>query len=163
VLAEEITKLGGRALMCKTGHSFVEEMMERSGALLGGEVSGHLFFAENYYGYDDALLAAYKLITILWNSGKPIAEHLVDIPKTHITPEIKVRVAEEYKFEVMKPIDGIRIDFAEGAWGIIRASNTSPYLTTRFEARSDEKLKEIQKIVFDYLKEYDQIRGVPEM
>ncbi len=178
VLREEIERLGGKALMCKTGHSFVEKMMEESGSLLGGEVSGHLFFAENYYGVDDALLASYKLISILWNSQKSVREHLSNLPKTFVTPEIKVKISEEKKFEIMDQIiehfvaeypdaltiDGVRIDFEEdGAWGIVRASNTSPYLTTRFEARSQEKLDEIQKIVFDHLKKYEEIEGVPEV
>ncbi|MBI5414146.1 phosphomannomutase/phosphoglucomutase [Candidatus Peregrinibacteria bacterium] len=177
VLSEEIQKLGGKALMCKTGHSFVEEMMEKEKALLGGEVSGHLFFAEDYYGYDDALLAAFKILTVVWNSGKKLEEHFADLRRTFITPEIKVKISEHEKFAIMKKIvqhfltkypdaltiDGIRIEFGEGAWGIIRVSNTSAYLTMRFEARSEEKLSEIQKIVFDHLEEYAEISGIPEV
>ncbi len=177
VLTEEIKKCGGVALMCKTGHSFVEEMMEKHGALLGGEVSGHLFIAENYYGFDDALLASARLIEIIWDSKKPIAGHLKDLPKTFVTPEIKVKIEEEKKFEIMErirehflieypdalTIDGIRIDFGEGVWGIVRASNTSPYLTTRFEARSEEKLKEIQRIAFRHLETYPEISGIPSV
>ncbi len=175
VLAEEIVKRGGTALMCPTGHSFVEEMMQESGALLGGEVSGHLFFAEDYYGFDDAFLAAAKILEIVWNSEKPLSEHFSDLPKTYVTPEIKVPIEEAEKFATMRKIvahflslypealtiDGIRIDFDAGAWGIVRASNTSPYLTTRFEARSKEKLQEIQKILFDHLRKYSEIKDVP--
>jgi len=177
VLAQEILKHGGKPLLCKTGHSFVEELMQESEALLGGEVSGHLFFAEDYYGFDDALVAAYKLLTIFWNSGKPIAQHFTDLPRTYITPELKVQISEAQKFPIMErivrhflalypdalTIDGIRIDFDTGSWGIIRPSNTSPYLTMRFEAGSAEQLQEIQQIVFEHLRTYPEISAIPEI
>lgn len=173
VLFEEIRNLGGEGIMVKTGHSFVEEKMREVGALLGGEVSGHLFFGENYYGFDDAFLAAAKVIEILQKSGKPLAEHFQGLPKVFNTPEIKVQCSEDKKFSIVErlvehflniygsekclTIDGIRIDFGEGAWGIVRASNTSPKITLRFEARTQERLEEIQKIVLDELeKEQDK-------
>ncbi|MEI7511750.1 MAG: phosphomannomutase/phosphoglucomutase [Candidatus Peregrinibacteria bacterium] len=161
LLKEEIENWGGKAVMCKTGHSFVEEKMEETEAILGGEVSGHIFIAEKYFGFDDALLAAAKLVEIAFASEKTFTEIFAELPKTFVTPEIKIAVTESKKFEAITriveklktqypealTIDGIRIDFGGGAWGIVRASNTSPYLTTRFEARSPEKLEEIQKII----------------
>lgn len=163
LLKEEIENLGGKPVMCKTGHSFVEEKMEESEALLGGEVSGHIFWADQYFGYDDALLAGAKLLEIAVASNETFTEIFAKLPKTFVTPEEKISVPEAKKFEVMESIvqilkkqypdaltiDGIRIEFGENAWGIIRASNTSPYLTTRFEARSQEKLDEVQKIIMD--------------
>lgn len=170
ILAEEITKLGGVPIMAKTGHSFIEQTMKKEKALLGGEVSGHMFFAENYYGFDDAMLAALKIIEIVTHSGKKLSEHFHKLPKTFITPEIKVPCSDDKKFTIVEKIkneferkhqcitiDGIRIDFGEGAWGIVRSSNTSPYLTLRFEARNEQKLREIQKIVFDALKQYPEV------
>ncbi len=158
-LFDEIARCGGEGIMVKTGHSFVEEKMRETGALLGGEVSGHLFFAENYFGFDDAFLAAGKIIEIIEKSGKNLGEHFADLPPIFTTPEIKIECAEEKKFLVVQDlvdffvekygdraltIDGVRVDFGEGAWGIVRASNTSPKLTLRFEARSEEKLAEIR-------------------
>jgi phosphomannomutase/phosphoglucomutase len=177
VLADEIKNLGGKAILCKTGHSFVENKMKEENALLGGEVSGHLFFAENYYGFDDAFLAAAKIVEIVQKTQKPLKDHFKDLPKTYVTPEIKVKIEEDKKFATMEKIvnhftsqfpnqtltiDGVRIDFLDGAWGIVRASNTSAYLTLRFEAREKSKLKEIQNIVFSHLKSYPQISCIPE-
>ncbi|HIQ56633.1 TPA: phosphomannomutase/phosphoglucomutase [Candidatus Gracilibacteria bacterium] len=167
LLKEEIEEHGGKPVMCKTGHSFVEEEMEIHDALLGGEVSGHIFMAENYFGFDDALLASAKLLEIAINleikSGETFTEEFAKLPKTFVTPEEKVAVSESKKFGILDKIvknllkkypnaltmDGIRIEFGESAWGIVRASNTSPYLTTRFEARSAKKLEEIKKIMMD--------------
>lgn len=174
-LAEDIREHGGLPVMCKTGHSFVEQKMEETEALLGGEVSGHLFFAEDYFGFDDALLAAAKLVKIVLASEKSLSEIFSELPESFITPEIKVSIAEEYKFQVLESlskellqkypdaitIDGVRIDFGEGAWGIVRASNTSPYLTTRFEARTSKKLLEIQTLVFDEMRKFPEIQNIP--
>ena len=172
LLKEEIEEHGGKAIMCKTGHSFVEEQMEEHDAILGGEVSGHIFIAEKYFGFDDALLAAAKLLEIAISAKQKSNESFTDIiaklPKTFVTPEEKISVSEEKKFEVLAnivqelkktypdalTIDGIRIDLGEGTWGIIRASNTSPYLTTRFEARSEQGLKEIKSIVMNVVEKY---------
>lgn len=160
VLFDEIARLGGEGIMVKTGHSFVEEKMKEVGALLGGEVSGHLFFAENYYGFDDAFLASGKLIQILEEGDKPMKEHFTDLPVVYNTPEIKVECPEERKFALVEElqqlfvqkygegqcltIDGVRVDFGDGAWGILRASNTSPKIALRFEARTEEKLEEVK-------------------
>ena len=173
VLFDEIARLGGEGIMVQTGHSFVEEKMREVGALLGGEVSGHIFFGEDYYGFDDAFLAAAKLLEILQKSGKEIEEHLENLPNVYNTPEIKVPCPEEKKFEVIDrlvkhfvkkygekrclTIDGVRIDFGEKAWGIVRASNTSPKITLRFEAQTPEKLEEIQNEVMKKLLEQPEI------
>ncbi len=178
VLADEIEKLGGKAIPCKTGHSYIENKMLETGALLGGEVSGHMFFADDYYGFDDAFLAGAKLLEIVANKKTPLKQHFEDLPKTFVTPEIKVKIAEEHKFEIMQKIvdffaqkyrdkaltiDGVKVDFEDGAWGIVRASNTSPYLTLRFEARSNEKLMEIQNEFYEHLKQYPEISGLPSL
>ncbi len=171
---DEIKRLGGEGIMVQTGHSFVEEKMQQIGSLLGGEVSGHLFFGENYYGFDDAFVAAAKIIEIIQKSGKHLPEHFVGLPIVYNTPEIKISCPENVKFEVVKrlttyfvekygeektlTIDGVRIDFGEGAWGILRASNTSPKLTLRFEARTEEKLAEIKSIVMDKLAAQPEIK-----
>jgi phosphomannomutase / phosphoglucomutase len=176
-LAEDIRARGGVPVMCKTGHSFVEQKMEETEALLGGEVSGHLFFAEDYFGFDDALLAAAKIIKIVFTSEKSLSQIFAELPQTYITPEIKVSVSEEEKFRVVGmlsknllerypnaiTIDGIRIDFSDGAWGILRASNTSAYITTRFEARTKEKLLEIQNIIFREMRKFSEISGIPDL
>jgi len=160
VLASEVIKLGGKAVRWKTGHSFIKRKMKEDGALLAGEVSGHMFFAENYFGVDDALIAAVKLVGILSNSEKKISEQLADVPVTHATPEIKLPIDDSVKFETMQKIiddfsaefencdklDGVRVNFDDGSWGLVRASNTSPIFTLRFEANSEERLKEVKEI-----------------
>lgn len=175
VLAAEVEKLGGTATRWKTGHSFVKRKMKEDGALLAGEVSGHMFFAEDYFGVDDALLAAVKVASILSHSEKKISEHLADIPETHATPEIKLNIDDAKKFEVIENIvkdfseefencdllDGVRVNFDDGAWGLIRASNTSPYFTMRFEADSEERLAEIKKIFVERLERYSELDVSP--
>jgi phosphomannomutase/phosphoglucomutase len=174
VLFDEIAERGGEGIMVQTGHSFVEEKMREVGSLLGGEVSGHLFFGENYYGFDDAFLAAAKVLEIVQKSGKALPEHFADLPKVYNTPELKVSCPEDSKFLVIDrlvkyfveqygeekclTIDGVRIDFDNGAWGIVRASNTSPKITLRFEARTQEKLDEIKAIVMDKLMEQPEVQ-----
>ncbi len=171
VLASEVERLGGRPLRWKTGHSFIKRKMKEDGALLAGEVSGHMFFAEDYFGVDDGLLAAAKVASILSGSDKKLSEHFADIPTTHATPEIKLNINDSKKFEVMEKIveefsakfpnsdtlDGIRVNFPDGAWGIIRASNTSPYLTLRFEANDEERLSEVKNIFAEQLKKYPEL------
>ncbi|MFH1375136.1 MAG: phosphomannomutase/phosphoglucomutase [Patescibacteria group bacterium] len=175
VLAAEIEKLGGKATRYKTGHSFIKRKLKKDGGLLAGEVSGHMFFAENYFGVDDALLAAAKIISILSQSKKTISEHLADVPTTHATPEIKLPIDDKHKFVVIEKIvaefstkfpncdklDGIRVNFDDGAWGIVRASNTSPCLTLRFEAGSEERLQEVKKIFAGRLKKHSELDMTP--
>jgi phosphomannomutase/phosphoglucomutase len=145
--------------------------MREDGALLAGEVSGHIFFAENYFGVDDGLLAAAKVASILSNSDQQFSELLADTPKTHATPEIKLSIADSEKFTTMGEIiadfsakfenidtlDGVRVNFEDGAWGLVRASNTSPVLTLRFEANSEERLIEVKNIFCEKLKKYESL------
>jgi len=166
----EIEKSGGKAVVWKAGHSLIKDKMKKDKILLGGEASGHMFFGENYFGFDDGLYASAKILEIYSKAGKAFSEHFLDIPKVYATPEIKLPCPDEKKFEVVEKVkdyfkekyenidvDGIRIIFEEGAWGLVRASNTNPYLTVRFEARTEEKLEEIKKIVFDKLKEFKEV------
>jgi phosphomannomutase / phosphoglucomutase len=170
VIIDKIAELGGIPIMSKTGHSFIEGKMKEIGAPLAGEVSGHLFFGENYYGFDDALLGAGKIIEILANSELPLSKMFYSLAKVHTTPEYKIPCPDDKKFEIVKnlvnhftklydciTIDGVRINFGGKAWGAIRASNTSPNLTLRFEAKTEEKLEEIKDIVFAELKKHPQV------
>jgi phosphomannomutase / phosphoglucomutase len=170
VVPQTIREHSGEPIMAKTGHSFIEKTMHEKGALLAGEVSGHLFFAEDYYGFDDAFLAALKTFSILARHEIPFSEHFANLPKTHATPEIKVPCPDESKFEVVKElrdhfekeydcitIDGVRIIFDDTTWGIIRCSNTTPNLTMRFEALDPERLAEVMKIVANVMKQHDVV------
>jgi len=156
---DDIEKNGGRAIMWKTGHSLIKEKMKIEKAELAGEMSGHMFFKDRYLGYDDALYASCRLLEIIAITGKTISELLADVPKTFSTPEIRVDCADDIKFEVVRmatesfrklydviDIDGARIVFDDG-WGLVRASNTQPALVLRFEALSEDRLKEIRSIV----------------
>ena len=159
-LYDDITSHGGEAIMWKTGHSLIKKKMKESGALLAGEMSGHIFFADRYYGYDDAPYAALRLLEILKKKGAPyrVGRLLEGVPETFSTPEIRVDCPDDKKFTIapkMKEafkdypvidIDGVRINFPEG-WGLIRASNTQPALVLRFEAKDEASLKKIQTTV----------------
>jgi len=158
-LYDDIAKHGGNGIMWKTGHSLIKAKMKETHAELAGEMSGHMFFADRYYGYDDALYAACRLIEIVAKSGKPLSAQLADVPKTVSTPEIRVDCPDEQKFEVVKrvtahfrrkysivDVDGVRILFPHG-WGLVRASNTQPVLVMRFEATNAELLAAYQKEV----------------
>ena len=165
VLYEEIEKNGGEPIMWKTGHSLIKKKMKEEGALLAGEMSGHLFFAERYFGYDDAIYAGARLLEILSTKKEGIKELLSDLPKMVNTPEIRIDCPDEIKFEVVSEIaeefkkegynvvdvDGARVIFTDG-WGLIRASNTQPVLVLRFEARNQKRLEEIQQIFREKLK-----------
>jgi len=169
-LIDDIKKHGGEPVMSKTGHSFIESKMKEIGAPLAGEVSGHLFFAENYYGFDDAFLGAAKLLEILANQNKSFSRLFDDIPQTYTTPEFKAHTPDNKKFEIVEElknyftkhydcitIDGVRVNFSDKAWGAVRCSNTSPNLTLRFEADSEEKLNEIMKKMVEQLRKYPEI------
>jgi phosphomannomutase/phosphoglucomutase len=156
-LSKLITRHGGRPVLWKTGHAFMKEKMKETGALLGGEFSGHMFFGERWYGFDDGIYAAGRLAEILSTHGESLDESIAKFPVTVNTPEIIIPVADDYKFELVKKIiessdftsgkvntmDGIRVDFSNG-WGLVRASNTGPALTARFEADTKENLEIIQ-------------------
>lgn len=161
---------GAVPVMSKTGHSFIEKQMKEINAPLAGEVSGHLFFAENYYGFDDAFLAALKILEILSRETHPLSQMWSELPKMYTTPEFKAACPDDKKFEIVKnliehftklynciTIDGVRVNFDENSWGAIRASNTSPNLTLRFEATTPEKLTEIQAIMVQELKKYPEV------
>jgi len=170
VLIDDIRKHGGEPIMQKTGHSFIESKMREIQAPLGGEISGHMFFAENYYGFDDAFLAAGKLLEILSKSQKPFSELFTNLPKTSCTPEIKSACPDDKKFAIVDQIsdaftadydcitiDGVRINFDDKSWGAVRCSNTSPNLTIRFEAPNPKRLREIIDIMLEELKKYPEI------
>ncbi|MEJ5301707.1 MAG: phosphomannomutase/phosphoglucomutase [Thermodesulforhabdaceae bacterium] len=160
VLFDEIEKLGGKAIMWKTGHSLIKAKMKEVGADLAGEMSGHMFFKDRYFGFDDGIYASCRLVEILSNTGKTIPELLEGLPETYNTPEIRVPCPDEVKFKVVErareflraqgyqviDVDGARVVFNDG-WGLVRASNTQPVLVVRYEAEKPERLKEIQSIV----------------
>ena len=156
-LYADIKDKGGRPIVWKTGHSLIKTKMKEEGAMLAGEMSGHVFFADRYKGYDDAIYAAVRLLEIVAREGKGLRELLADVPKTFATPEIRVDCPDDMKFAVVQrvlaryrpthrvlDIDGARIDFGEGAWGLCRASNTQPVLVLRFEARTEARLAEVR-------------------
>lgn len=158
-LIEDIEAHGGTPVMWRTGHSLIKQKMKETGALLAGEMSGHMFFKHRYFGFDDALYAACRVVEIVANEGVPLSEIMASIPSYPSTPELRVECAEEHKFQVVKEItehfqrshpvvdvDGARIDFGDG-WGLVRASNTTPLLVLRFEADTEERLREIRGIV----------------
>jgi len=165
-LIEDIEKHGGHPVMWKTGHSLIKKKMAEINAPLAGEMSGHLFFADNYYGFDDAIFAACRLLEILSREEKTISEHLADVPKTYFTPEIRLPCPDEIKFSVVEKakkyfdehyqtidVDGVRVVFPDG-WGLIRPSNTQPVIVLRFEADTEKRLNEIRKMMEDKLKEF---------
>ena len=156
VLFDDIKSHSGRAIMWKAGHSLIKAKMKEEKAVLGGEMSGHFFFADRYFGYDDAIYAALRLLEILSNTGKKISELFSDVPKTYATPEIRVDCADDKKAGIVKKIkkhfqktpgivdiDGIRIPLKDG-WALVRSSNTQPVIVLRFEAASKESLQKIR-------------------
>ena len=156
---DDIEKHGGRAIMWRTGHSLIKKKMKEEKAALAGEMSGHMFFEDRYFGFDDATYAACRLLEILSQSGKTISHLLEGVPKTFTTPEIRMECPDDRKFHVVSAvtdhfkathkvidIDGARVLFDDG-WGLVRASNTQPALVLRFEALSQERLAEIKGLV----------------
>jgi phosphomannomutase/phosphoglucomutase len=169
-IINKMKELGVNTIMSKTGHSFIESKMKELKAPLAGEVSGHLFFGENYYGFDDALLAAGKIIEIIANETQPLSQMFNELPKTYTTPEFKAACPDNKKFDIVKSlveyftqkyecitIDGVRVNFDQTSWGAVRASNTSPNLTLRFEADTEERLKEIQALMIEQLKTHTEV------
>ena len=169
-LMEDIQAHGGEPIMWKTGHSIIKKKMREEQAPLAGEMSGHMFFADNYFGYDDGIFASGRLLQFLSAQDKSLADIVREIPHYFSTPEIRVNCAsEQEKFKVMDSvgkyfrskydtidIDGVRILFKDG-WGLVRASNTQPLLVLRFEAKTQERLEEIKKIVREKLDEFPSI------
>jgi phosphomannomutase / phosphoglucomutase len=165
LMYDELNRLGGNAIMYKTGHSLIKAKMKQEHAALAGEMSGHMFFGDRYRGYDDALYAACRLIEIVAKSGKPLSAQLAGLPKLVSTPEIRVDCPDELKFDVVAraaerlkkthktiDVDGVRVLFPHG-WGLVRASNTQPVLVLRFEAESEALLNEYRAEVEGALKD----------
>jgi phosphomannomutase/phosphomannomutase/phosphoglucomutase len=162
-LIDEIERLGGEPLMYKTGHSLIKAKMKEIDAIFTGEMSGHMFFADEYYGYDDAIYAAARLLSLLSNQEKSLAELLEDVPRYYSTPEIRLPSGDDTKFEQVEAvikhfetrydiikIDGARILFPNG-WGLVRASNTGPELIVRCEGNTPQALEAIKTELFAYL------------
>jgi phosphomannomutase/phosphoglucomutase len=163
-LIEDITAHGGRPSMWKTGHSLIKSRLLETGAPLAGEMSGHMFFSEGYFGFDDALFAAGRLLRYVAASGSAFAALVDSIPHYFATPETRLACPDERKFEIVEALkreftgryrvidlDGARVEFGDG-WGLVRASNTQPALVVRFEARSPERLKQIKNLFMEPLR-----------
>jgi phosphomannomutase/phosphoglucomutase len=169
VLIDDVRAHGGQPVMWKTGHSLLKRKMRADGILLGGEVSGHMFFAENWCGVDDALVASCRLLEYLSRGPEPASAHFDTLPHLHATPELKAPCPDEMKFQVVADvaralrqryetidIDGVRILFPDG-WGLVRASNTNPYLTLRFEARTAAGLAAMKQLMYDALRQHPSV------
>ncbi len=165
-LYDDIAKNGGNAIMWKAGHSLLKAKMKETQALLAGEMSGHMFFKERYFGFDDAIYASLRLLEILADSPKPLSSLLADLPPSVSTPEIRVDCPDDKKFIIaarateffrqrydVVVVDGVRVKFPEG-WGLIRASNTQPALVLRFEAQSAAKLAEYRALIENKLADF---------
>ncbi len=164
VLEDAIREAGGVPIMWKTGHSLIKEKMRESGARVAGEMSGHMFFGDDYYGYDDGLYSACRLVDIVARSGGPLSKLLRDVPRLASTPEIRVDCDDARKFQIVaaavehfkrehavNDIDGARVTFDDG-WALIRASNTQPILVLRFEASSETRLAAIREEIYGWLR-----------
>ena len=158
-LYKDIKKHGGVPVMAAAGHSLIKNKMRETGALLAGEMSGHICFADNYYGFDDAIFAACRVLQIVAQSNKKVSEMLADLPETAYTPEIRIDCPDDQKFNIVRElteifrekyevidIDGVRVNFDDG-WALIRASNTQPVLVLRLEAVTKERLKELVAVI----------------
>ncbi len=169
-LPEQIKKYGGKPMMWKTGHALLKTKMKEEHAPLAGEMSGHMFFAENYFGYDDAIYASALLVRILSETGRSFAEIADDIPAFYSTPEVRVECADQDKFRIVRDlvayfkahyetidVDGVRALFGDG-WGLVRASNTQPVLVLRFEAKTAARLQEIIQIFVNQLQRYPSVK-----
>jgi len=164
-LFSKIREAGGNPIMWKTGHSLIKDKMKKENAELGGEMSGHIFFKNRFFGYDDAIYAGLRFLEILSKTGKKASELLIGLPKTFSTPEIRIDCPDEIKFQVTETvkkklrkanevidIDGVRVEYPDG-WGLLRASNTQPALVLRFEAQTEPRLAEIRETVEKTLEE----------
>jgi phosphomannomutase/phosphoglucomutase len=159
-LYDDIARRGGKPVMWKAGHSLIKAKMKEEHAELAGEMSGHIFFKNRYFGFDDAIYSSARLLEILTHEKQKLSELLGDVPRTFASPELRVDTVEEKKFEIVKratewlrqaghalvDVDGVRVTFPDG-WGLIRASNTQPILVLRFEAKTPERLEEIRLLI----------------
>ncbi|MBT3509150.1 MAG: phosphomannomutase/phosphoglucomutase [Nitrospina sp.] len=168
-LYQDIEKHGGVPVMAPAGHSLIKKKMKETGALLAGEMSGHVCFADNYLGFDDAIFAAGRILQIVAQSSQKVSEMLADLPKTAYTPEIRIDCPDDRKFEIVSEltelfrkqyevidIDGVRVNFGDG-WALIRASNTQPVLVLRFEAETQARLKELVAIIKKQMDHYQPV------
>ncbi len=168
-LYKDIENHGGIPVMAAAGHSLIKNKMRETGALLAGEMSGHICFADNYYGFDDAIFAACRVLQIVAQSSQKVSEMLADLPETAYTPEIRIDCPDDKKFEIVRElteifreqyevidIDGVRVNFDDG-WGLIRASNTQPVLVLRLEAVTKERLKELIAIIKIQMDKYQPV------
>lgn len=159
-LFDDVARHGGRPIMWKTGHSLIKTKMKEEGAAIAGEMSGHFFFADRYFGYDDAIYGALRLLEILSKSNSTVGQLLGDLPARYFTPELRLDCPDQLKFAVVESLkselssegqinelDGVRITYADGAWALVRASNTGPVLVLRFEAPSEARLSAIRERV----------------
>ena len=171
-LEEMITRYQGKPVMWKTGHSLIKQKMFEHNCKFGGEMSGHIFFADDYYGYDDAIYVAARLLQTLSSSKKTLSQLTAELPKYFSTPEIRLEAnSDEEKFKISKKaveyfssnfdcitIDGVRINFDDG-WGLVRASNTQPVIVCRFEAKTQERMEEIKDMVTTKLNEMGELKS----
>ena len=172
-LIDEVQKLGGQTAISATGHSIIEERMHKENALLAGEMSGHIYFGDEYYSFDDAIYAGARLLRLLSQSEKKLSQMLVDAPKYFNTPEIRVDCPEEKKQQIVEEtkkffskkypksatVDGIRVVFPDG-WALVRKSNTQPKLILRFESKTQQGLERIKSEVLQKLREFEPLRGL---
>ncbi|NOT58089.1 MAG: phosphomannomutase/phosphoglucomutase [Deltaproteobacteria bacterium] len=171
-LFDDVAKQGGNPIMWKVGHSLLKAKMRETGAKLGGEMSGHIFFADRYFGYDDAIYASCRMLEILATSGKELTELLADLPPSFTTPEIRVDCSDDQKFHIAEKVrdhfrgkyeivdvDGVRVKFPDG-WGLVRASNTQPVLVLRFEAKTQAQLAEYRTLVEQVVEKVKRELGV---
>jgi phosphomannomutase/phosphoglucomutase len=159
-LYDDIARHGGRPVMWKAGHSLIKKKMREESAEVAGEMSGHIFFADRYLGFDDAIYASARLFEVIAHSDRPLSEMLSDLPPVVATPEIRIECSDEYKFlvaekvaEIIRPqakevidVDGVRALF-DGGWGLVRASNTQPVLVLRFEGRDQKTVERIRAVM----------------
>lgn len=162
-LPEVFDAAGGESVMWKTGHSLIKEKMKEIGAPIAGELSGHICYGNDYFGFDDALYGACYLVELLSRLDGPLSRRVAEFPQYLSTPEIRIDVTEETKFGIVEravqhfrerydviDVDGVRVLF-DGGWGLLRASNTQPVLVARFEAKTEQRLAEIRAIMAEWL------------
>jgi len=159
LLYDDIAQRGGKPIMWKAGHSLIKAKMRETKAELGGEMSGHIFYQNRYFGFDDAIYTSCRLLELLSRSPQKLSEMTADLPQTFTTPEIRINSSDERKFQIVEEavkffsakhqtitVDGVRVVFPDG-WGLVRASNTQPMLVMRFEAESEKRLAEIRNLI----------------
>ena len=171
-LEDMIIKYGGKPVMWNTGHSLIKNKMAENNCKIGGEMSGHIFFADDYYGYDDAIYVAGRLLQLLSRTDKKLSELKAEIPKYYSTPEIRLEAeSDELKFDIAKKaesyfsinydcitVDGVRVKF-DGGWGLVRASNTQPVIVCRFEGNTPKKMSEIKELILNKLNEFGKLEA----